>query len=137
LYAGELLAEEMAGGRFGVDFGLEIGGVEFHELVGVAGKAVGAADFAPAVRVDGPAEGHVGFGAVQDAPRRNLEILHAALGFEGLALGSELGDPHKCHGLFSLFIRLLARGEFGRIWSLGWNLPIRLPGRPKWTITAS
>src|ERR1019366_5423590 len=39
LNAGEFLAKQVAGGRFGVDFGLEVGGVEFHELVGVAGKA--------------------------------------------------------------------------------------------------
>ena len=108
--ARQFLAQQVAGRALGVDLVFEIGRVEFHELVGVAGIAVFAADFAAAVRVDGPAEGHVGFGAVQDAPRRNFEILHAALGFEQFALGSESGDPHECHTLFSPFIRLLARG---------------------------
>src|ERR1035438_7786479 len=99
--AGQFLAKQVAGSGFGVDLVFEMGGVEFHELVGVAGEAVGATDLAAAVRVDGPTEGHVGFGAVQDAARRNLEILHAALGFEQWALGGEPGDAYQCHGLFS------------------------------------
>ena len=113
LNARQFLPEKVAGGGLGVDLVFEIRRVEFHELVSVAGIAVLAADFAAPVGVDGPAEGHVGFGAVQDTPRRNFEILHAALGFEQFALGSESGDPHECHNLSSPFIRLLARGLCG------------------------
>ena len=81
----------------------EIRRIELHKLVSVAGIAVLAADFAAPVGIDGPAEGHVGFGAVQDTPRRNFEILHAALGFEQFALGSESGDPHECHNIIFAF----------------------------------
>src|ERR1019366_3926787 len=103
LYAGQLLPQQVAGGALGVNLVFELRGVQFHELVSVAREAVFAADFAAPVRVDGPTERHVRLGAVQDAPRRNFEILHAALGFEQFALSRELGDPHEGHGLSSPF----------------------------------
>jgi hypothetical protein len=58
-----------------------------NELVGVARVTVFAADLAPAIRIDGPLERHVGLGSVQDAAGRNLKILDGAFGFEQLAVG--------------------------------------------------
>src|SRR5204863_4595628 len=89
--------------------------IELHELVGIPGIAVFAADLAAAIRIDGPTEGHIGFGAVQDAPRRNFKILHAALGFEQFALGSESGDPHECHRMIFAFYSPFSKGKVWRI----------------------
>jgi hypothetical protein len=56
--------------------------------VGVAGVAILAAEFAAAVGIDHPAEGHAGAGAARYVfPGGELEVLDAALRFKGRALG--------------------------------------------------
>jgi hypothetical protein len=54
---------------------------------------------------------HPRAGAVEDAARGNLKVLNLVFGFEQFALGSQSSDAYQCHTLFSLFIRLLARGK--------------------------
>ena len=44
--------------------------------------------------------------AVEDGAAGYLEILNGALGFEEGTLGSEAGDAHECHSLFSPYLRL-------------------------------
>ena len=85
--AAQFLTQEMCGGGLRVDLVFEIEGVHFHELVGVAGVAVFASEFATAIGVDGPLEGHGGFSAVQNAAGGDFKILDGALSFEQFALG--------------------------------------------------
>ncbi len=106
--APQFLAQQVGGGRFGVDLVLERGHLHFHEFVGVARIAIFAAELAAAVGIDAPTERHAGLDPVQHAARRDFEILNAALGFEQFAGGGELGDSYECHTSFSLFVRLIA-----------------------------
>jgi hypothetical protein len=79
----QLPAQDLRGGRLGVDLGLEFAPVFHpHELVRVARITVLAAELAAAVGIDGPLEGHVGLGAVEDAARADLEVLDLRLGFQ-------------------------------------------------------
>src|SRR4051812_45279750 len=75
LHAPELLPEQIAWRCFRINFILKIRRLQFHEFVRISRVTILAADLAAPVRVDGPAEGHVWFGAVQNTPPRNLEIL--------------------------------------------------------------
>ena len=55
---------------------------QLQELVRIAGIAVDAAEFAAAVRIDGPLERHALGSAVQEAARGKLEVLDGAFGGE-------------------------------------------------------
>ena len=121
----------------GVDLVLEIGRVQFHEFVGVARVAVFAAEFAAAVRVDGPLERHVGLGAVENAARRNLEILAPAAWLRAVRFGQPVGRcPRVPYSYFRLLFAFL-QVECKRPMYFFRNLPIRWPWRTKWTTTAS
>ena len=85
---------------FYVDFLFEIFGLaEFHEFVSVAGVAILAAEFAAAIGVDHPAEGHASAGAARYVfAGGELEVLGAALGFERGTFGGQAGDTDQgCH----------------------------------------
>ena len=68
---------------FDEDFGLEVCGVaEFHEFVGVAGVAILTAEFAAAIGIDHPAEGHSWAGAARYVlAGGEFKVFGAALGF--------------------------------------------------------
>ena len=74
---------------FDVNLLFEVFGLaELHEFVGVAGVAILAAEFAAAIGVDHPAEGHARAGAARYVfAGGELEVFGAALGFERGALG--------------------------------------------------
>src|SRR5262249_26324927 len=110
--------EEESRSRLGVDFLLKGLRIELHKLVSVARVAVFAADLTPAVRVDGPLERHVGFGAVQDAARGDFEVLHGAFGFEERTLGGEPGDSDQCHN--NIFAFSSPNGK-RFCWGWGWT----------------
>ena len=76
----EMFDEDLALKRFRI--------VQLHELVGVARIAILAAEFAAAVGIDHPAEGHARtIAARQIFPRGKFEVFGLALGFERGAFG--------------------------------------------------
>jgi hypothetical protein len=82
--------------RFGVDLVFEFGAVaQFHELVGVAGVAIPASEFAPAIGIESPLKRHSGPGPVQHAFAADFEILDDPLRFQNLARGGKFGDPDQ------------------------------------------
>jgi len=83
---------------FDVDFLLELQAIaHFHELVGVAGVTVLAGEFAAAIGIDGPGEGHlpVADAAIQQRLRRQREVLDLVAFAEGLAFGGQAGDADE------------------------------------------
>lgn len=78
-------------------------GVELHELVRVAGVAVEAAEFAAAVRIDGPLERHAPGSAIEEAAGRKLEVFDGAFGGEEFAGGGKPGDADEVHGAIFAF----------------------------------
>ena len=89
----QLLPQDRRQIALGVDLILEERGVlHSHELVGVAGVAIFAAEFAAAIRIDGPAERHARPGAIQDAAGLDFEIPHSRFGFEHGTSGSQPGN---------------------------------------------
>ena len=71
------------------NFALEVFGLaEFHEFVSVAGVAILATEFAAAIGIDHPAEGHAGTGAACDVfSGGEFEVFRTTLGFERRAFG--------------------------------------------------
>src|ERR1022692_2520465 len=119
--AAQFLAEEVGGGGLGVDGIFEVLRGNFHELVGIAGVAIFAAEFAPPVGIDGPLKRHVGPGAVEDAARGQLEIPHFALFLEQFAPGSQSRDAYELHGCY---FRLLFAFWQVRFRTGGYNMPM-------------
>jgi len=77
---------------------LEIHAVpHFHEFVSVAGIAVAAAEFAPAIRIDGPGEGQrpAAHAAVQQRLRRKREVFNLMPLAQRFALRRQSGDSDQ------------------------------------------
>ena len=105
----EFLAEEVRAAGLGVDLVLEIFRRHLHELVGVAGIAVFTAELAATVGVDGPAEGHVGFGAVEDTDRAGISKYRTARFASSSGLSAAIrAMPTSAIPYFRLFFAHLA-----------------------------
>src|SRR5262249_44920967 len=60
LHLAQFLAEQICGMLFDIDLLLEFHAVaHFHELVGITGVAIAAAELASAVGIDGPGKRHL------------------------------------------------------------------------------
>ena len=114
LALGDLLqfaAQQFRGGGLGVDLVLEILAVLHpHEFMGIAGIAVFAAEFAATVWVDGPGEGHIRLGPVQNAASLDFEILDLRLRFQQRAFGGQFGDPDEHSPSFAFYSPLVKWG---------------------------
>ena len=98
LNAAQFVAEQAGSVLLDVDLLLELHAIaHFHKLVGVAGVAVAASEFATAVRIDGPGEGHltVADAAVQQRFVRESEVLDVVPFAEGFAFGGQPGDADQ------------------------------------------
>ena len=68
----------------------------FHELVGVAGIAVFAGEFAAAIGIDGPGEGHANAGAaIQQRADRQGEVFDLVSLAQRFALRGQTGDAYE------------------------------------------
>jgi len=78
---GQIAASQPASVLFDVNLALEIRAIQFHKFMRVAGVAVDAAEFAAAIRIHGPAEGHAfGIATIQNRAHRQQKIFRAAFG---------------------------------------------------------
>jgi hypothetical protein len=95
-FGGEVLGE---------DAGFEVVGVvELHEFVGIAGVAVAAGEFAAAVGVDGPIEGHaLGGTAIEEVFGGEGAVFDAFFGGVEGALAGESGDTGEHFGYVRSF----------------------------------
>ena len=98
LHAMQVVAEQSGGVLLDVDFLLELHAIaHFHELVGVAGVAVAASEFAAAVGIDGPGKRHltVADAAVQQRLGGKREVFDIVPFAQGFALGGEARDANQ------------------------------------------
>lgn len=101
---GQFAAQDARCGGFGVDLIFEFGGVlHSHEFVGIAGVAVAAAELAAPVGVNGPAEGHIGLGAIEDGAGGNLEIADLRLRLQQIALGGQACNAGQHAFIFAVY----------------------------------
>jgi hypothetical protein len=98
LHAAQLVTQQRGSVLLYVDLLLKLHAVpHLHEFVRVAGVAVSTPEFAAAIGIDGPREGHltIADAAIEQRFSRKREVFDIVPFAERLAFGSETGNADK------------------------------------------